>query len=340
MATEASDASGTLLFDVAQRRWSESMLKALDIPAALLPTVHGSTSVIGGVSAAAASRTGLVEGTPVVAGGADNACAAVGAGVVAPGTVLVSIGTSGTVISPTEAAVVDPQARLHCFCHAVPDTWYLMGVVLSAGGSLRWYRDVIATEERRRALESGRDAYELIAEVAELAPPGSEGLLFLPYLTGERTPHGDPDARGVFFGLSLRHGREHLARSVFEGVTFALADSAALMRELRVEVGTVRATGGGARSAFWRQLLADVLRARVTRTNADEGPALGAAILAGTGIGVFSSVTDATDKLVSLGQETTPRPEMAKTYDAYRSLYDALYPALREHFARDARMHA
>lgn len=336
VATDVSDASGTLLFDVAQRRWSGDMLHALDLPAGILPPVHEPTAVIGRLTPEAAAATGLRAGTPVVAGGADNACSAIGVGVVAPGATLVSLGTSGTVLTPTAELVFDPQARLHSFCHAVPGVWYLMGVVLSAGGSLRWYRDVLAADVTSRAEAAGEDAYDLLTDLAAEAPPGSEGLFFLPYLTGERTPHGDPDARGAFVGLSPRHGRPHLARAVLEGITFALADSVALMRAMKLSVDTVRATGGGARSDFWRGLLADVLDAGVVRTAIDEGPAYGAAILAGVGIGVFPSIDAAAARLVRRRDELAPDPARHEIYRRYHRLFDALYPALREQFAEVA----
>jgi xylulokinase len=338
LATEVSDASGTLLFDVAHRRWSDEMLAALDLSPAILPPVHLSTSIIGGVTPEAARATGLAAGTPVVAGGADNACAAVGLGVIDDGQVATSIGTSGTVIAPSAEPRLDPQARLHTFCHAVPDTWYLMGVVLSAGGSLRWFRDTLAPEEVRRTAAEGRDPYDVIMQEAASAPAGSEGLFFLPYLSGERTPHGDPDARGVFFGLSLRHTRAHLARSVIEGVTFALADSTDLMRGLGLDLSIVRATGGGARSPFWRQLQADVLNARVVTALADVGPAFGAAILAGVGVGAFDSVAAATDRLVRVGGEIAPDPAAVELYRRHHALYDHLYPALQAEFAALARL--
>jgi xylulokinase len=253
-------------------------------------------------------------------------------GVIAPGQVLTSIGTSGTVVAPSSAPRLDPQARLHFFCHAAPDTWYLMGVVLSAGGSLRWFRDALADAEVRRAASEGRDPYEIIVEEAGAIPPGSEGLIFLPYLTGERTPHGDPHARGVFFGLSLRHTRAHLARSVLEGATFALADSAALMRDLGIEIGVVRTTGGGARSKLWRQMQADILRAKVVTTLSDAGPAFGAAILAGVGAGLFPSVADAVGRYVMTGKETEPIAGNVAVYRKYQRMYDSLYPALQGRF--------
>ena len=335
LCTEVSDASGTLLFDVARRAWSEDIARELDIPLAWLPPVKQSTEVIGSVSADAAQQTGLPAGTPVVAGGADNACAAVGAGVVAPGHVLASVGTSGTLLAPTERPNVDPRGRLHTFCHVVPDTWYVMGVVLSAGGSLRWLGDVLVTDPSE---QSGSDTYAAMMEQAETVPPGSEGLLFLPYLTGERTPHGDPFARGAFVGLSLRHGRAHLIRSVIEGVTFALADSAALIRDLGIDLESVRMTGGGARSVLWRHILADTLRTRVMTTSGEMGPAYGAAIIAGVGAGVFSSIPVACDQLVAIASETAPDPEQTEPYSRYHEIYDSLYPAMKASFSELARV--
>lgn len=332
LATEVSDASGTLLFDVNRRRWSEPVLQALELDPGLLPPVHASTAVIGHLTAEASAATGLRAGMPVVAGGADNACAAVGLGVVRPGQVMVSIGTSGTVLAPAAQPATDPQGRLHTFCHAVPGLWYLMGVVLSAGGSLRWFLDTLAADLSHQARREGRDAYDLVLAMAAQAPPGSEGLIFLPYLSGERTPHPDPAARGVFFGLSLRHDRSHLARSVLEGVSFALADAAQLMRALGLDLTRVRVTGGGARSELWRQMLADTLEATVLTTRAEEGPALGAAMLAGVGVGMFPSIPAAVERVVQLRAEVPPGVNVP-LYRRYHALYDQLYPALRENFA-------
>lgn len=332
LATELSDASGTLLFDVAHRRWSADLAGALDIPLSILPPVHESIGIVGHVRAGAARSTGLRQGMPVVAGGADNACAAVGMGVVRPGDMLASVGTSGTLVAPTHSPDIDLQGRLHTFCHAVPDTWYVMGVVLSAGGSLRWFRDTLGETERAAAERKGRDPYEEIVDQAATVSPGSEGLIFLPYLTGERTPHGDPSARGAFIGLSLRHTRAHLARSVIEGVTFALADAAALMRDLDLDLDTIRMTGGGARSALWRQMLADVLGAAVVTASTDTGPALGAAILAGVGVGVYPSVPEATASLIRLTARTEPDPLQSARYERLHAVYADLYPALKPSF--------
>ena len=329
--TELSDASGTLLFDVAQRCWSAPMLESLGLSSDLLPSVHLSTDQVGQVTAGAARDTGLRQGTPVVAGGADNVCAAVGMGVVRPGEIMVSLGTSGTVLAPTARPEVDPAGRLHTFCHAVGDTWYVMGVVLSAGGSLRWLRDTVAQPERQSAAIEGRDPYQVMLEACAAVPAGSEGLIFMPYLTGERTPHGDPHARGVFFGLSLHHTRAHLTRSVIEGVAYALADSTELMRQLGLDIDLVRATGGGARSALWMQILADVLETSVATSLTDTGPSLGAAILAGVGTGIYPSVSAATQTLVTMRSAIEPNTEGGR-YRRYRTLYQRLYPALKEHF--------
>lgn len=240
-ATEVSDASGTSLLNIAERRWSARMLAALELSEGMLPRVYESPEVSGCISAQAAAETGLREGTPVVGGGGDQAAGGVGNGIVEPGLVSVTTGTSGVVFASTDEPTTDPQLRTHTFCHAVPGKWHVMGVVLSAGGALRWYRDTLAQAEKDIAAQRGVDPYEVIAEQAAQAPVGCEGLVFLPYLTGERTPYPDPYARGVFFGLSLRHTKAHLARAVMEGVSFALRDSLEILREMRVDIRQVRA---------------------------------------------------------------------------------------------------
>lgn len=333
LATDFSDASGTLLFDVAHQRWSEDMAHVCDISTQILPEALQSTTVLGRITVEAARMTGLAMGTPVVTGAADNACAAVGAGVVGAGDMLVSLGTSGTVVAPLETPRIDPQGRLHTFCHAVPNVWYLMGVVLSAGGSLRWFRDTLAGDLQPPAGAEHVDIYELLTEEAALVPPGSDRLLFLPYLTGERTPHGSAEARGVFFGLSPGHSRAHLFRSVLEGVTFALADCVALMRNLGIVAVPVKLTGGGARSQLWCQMLADVFETPMLLSHAGAGPAHGAAILAGVGVGVFESVPSAIQRLKSSDGKIAPRPELSHLYRAYHVQYDALYPRLVDSFA-------
>lgn len=331
LGTDFSDASGTLLFDIANRTWSEPLAGALDLPLSLFPGALESTSILGTVTAWAAQETGLKPGTPVVAGGADNACAAVGMGVVQPGKTLASIGTSGTLVAPMDIPRVDPAGRLHTFCHAVPNTWYSMGVVLAAGGSLHWWRDLLFPVDSAGDSDAG---FESMLDAASGIPAGSDGLIFLPYLNGERTPHGDPNARGVFFGLTPRHAAGHLTRSIVEGVCFALADSATLMRALDVPLREVRATGGGAKSSLWRMILASTLGSRVLTASADTGPAFGAAILAGVGTAQWPSVPEACDSLVQITQETVPDPELSGTYFRYQRVYDALYPALANEFAR------
>lgn len=329
MATDPSDASGTLLFDILSLSWSTSVLAALDLQPDLLPNVQPSASVVGGVTKHVAELSGLPAGTPVMAGGADNACAALGIGITRPGDTMVSLGTSGTVLAATDAPVTDSQARLHSFCHALPDTWYAMGVVLSAGGSLRWFRDALSRDQVRAAAARGIDPYDVIMESASQAPPGSDGLIFLPYLTGERTPYPDPNARGNFFGLSLRHTYEHVARSVVEGITFALRDSAELLHALNIETPTIRITGGGARSEFWRQLIADILQARVVTALSDLGPSFGAAILAGAGAGVFSSAAEAGTKFAQISSALAPDRDVTARYDRTYELYRLLYPSLK-----------
>jgi xylulokinase len=336
LATEVSDASGTLLFDVRHRRWSVELMRALELPEQIVPRCLESVDVVGAVSKNAARSCGLRAGLPVVAGGADNACAAVGTGVVSPGQVLCSIGTSGTIVAPSTHGDPAPAGRAHVFCHAVPGTYYVMGVMLSAGGALRWYRDTLGQDEARRAAAEGVDAYEVLTRDAERVPPGCEGLVFLPYLAGERTPHADPHARGVFFGLSLRHSKAHLTRAVLEGVTFGLRDSLEIVRGLGLDPERIRATGGGARSPFWRQLQADVFKATVATVNSGEGPAFGAALLAGAGVGVFPSVPSATGRTIREVHTVAPDKKRMALYDRYYALYDALYPQLRAQFAEVA----
>jgi xylulokinase len=330
--SEVSDASGTSLFDVSRRCWSEEMLRALDIPRAWLPEVTESPVVSAHVSARASAETGLLAGTPVVGGGGDQAAQAVGTGIVTEGIVSVTIGTSGVVFAASNTYRMEPEGRLHAFCHAVPGMWHLMGVMLSAGGSFRWYRDALGEPERAQAAATGRDPYELLTEAAATAPPGCEGLIFLPYLSGERTPHPDPLARGVFFGLTLRHGKPHLTRAVLEGVSYGLRDSLELMRDLGLHIEQVRASGGGARSPLWRQILADIFATEIATVNTLEGAAYGAALLAGVGAGVYADVPAACAAMVSLTGRIAPGPA-APVYARLYPRYRALYPALAGEFA-------
>jgi len=325
LATDVADASGTTWLDVRRRTWSEEMLAALEVPRAWLPTMHESPEVTGRLTRAAAEATGLAEGTPVVAGAGDQAAQAVGTGIVHEGLVAVTIGTSGVVFAHLDAPRIDPQGRVHAFCHAVPGRWHVMGVMLSAGGSLRWLRDALGAWSARDAL----DPYEQMTAEAAGVPPGAEGLLFLPYLTGERTPHADPFARGAFVGLTLRHTRAHLVRAVLEGVAFGLRDALEIIRGMGVAVAEVRASGGGARSPLWRQILADVLGVEVVTVTTTEGAAYGAALLAGVGAGLFASVEAACQTAVARTGRTVPDGERVERYEALYRAYAALYPALR-----------
>ncbi len=328
LGSEASDASGTLLFDVRRRVWSDEMLSLLDLPRTIVPLCRESSDRVGVVTDEAADACGLAVGTPVMAGGADNACAAVGAGVIGPGRLLSSIGTSGTLVAPTAAPEVDPGGRAHTFCHAAPSTWYVMGVMLSAGGALSWFGETCARAVVQEAEATGRNVFDLLLEGAAGVPAGAEGLLFLPYLSGERTPHGDPNARGVFCGLSLRHTTAHLTRAVVEGVTFGLRDSLDIVTSMGVSADQVYAVGGGARNPFWRQLQADVLGLPVIPERGGEGPALGAALLAGVGVGAFT-LDEGVSRAVSMGDAVSPRREEAAVYTRLHPLYTQLYAALK-----------
>jgi len=328
IATDPSDAAGTLLFDVRQRRWSTEVAKALEIPVDLLPEVMGSTDVSGIVGHGAAEDLGIPANTPIMGGAADNAAGAVGSGVVEVGRVLSSIGTSGTLLAPIDRVRVDDRMRLHTFCHCVPDMWYLMGVMLSAGNSLRWLRNIL--------LPSGNDdAYAILTSEAATVPPGAEGLLFLPYLTGERTPHNDPSARGVFSGLHLGHTRADLVRAVMEGVCFAMRDSLELVRELHGPVPEIRAIGGGSKSDLWLQLQADIYGVPVVTVGPGSGPAYGAAALAAVGTGAFESILEATDAWLHVERTIEPDPARVRAYDDIYGAFKELYPALKSTFARN-----
>ncbi|HEX8598947.1 MAG TPA: xylulokinase [Chloroflexia bacterium] len=330
-AMEVSDGSGTALLDVRNRRWSEEMLSALDIPPVWLPECHESTVLSTNISRQAALETGLKAGTPVVGGGGDQAAGAVGSGIVRQGVISVTLGTSGVVFAATESFLLEPEGRLHAFCHAVPGRWHLMGVMLSAAGSLRWFRDTFGQEELARSAAEGSDVYDLLCQEATTAPAGSEGLVFLPYLSGERTPHPDPDAKGVFSGLTLRHGKAHLVRSVLEGVAYGLRDSLELMRGMGVEITQVRASGGGARSPLWRQILADVFNSEIVLTNVTEGAAYGAALIAGAGVGIYRNVDEACAHTIRITDRVGPGPDVP-VYQDYYSIYQGMYPLMSSHF--------
>ncbi len=319
-ASEPSDASSTLLFDIHLGFWSEDLCQAAGVSARLLPPVVSSTAVAGRLTRQAAEATGLAEGTPVVAGAADQAAQAIGNGIISPDAASVTIGTGGQLLQPCLQPQADAELRLHCFCHAVPGMWYVMAAMLSAGLSLRWLRDAVDMQ--------GDGAYATLDREAEAAGPGAQGLLFLPYLLGERTPYTDADARGAFVGLRLRHHRGHLARSVMEGVAFALRDGLGLMSQLIPLPGTMVGSGGGARSWLWRQILADVLGLPLTTVEGEERAVVGAAMLAGVGVGRFASFTEAREACVRYGDAATPQPGLKDTYDRLYSVYRGLYPAL------------
>lgn len=332
-ATEVSDASGTALFNVRKRCWSDEMLDAIGIPRSWMPASYESQEVSGTITEQAAALTGLAPGTPVVGGGGDQAAGAVGNGIVETGIVSSTVGTSGVVFAFSDEPVVDPALRLHTFCHAVPGKWHLMGVMLSAGGSLQWYRDAFCQPEKVVSQALGRDPYELICSEASKAPVGCEGLIFLPYLTGERTPYPDANARGVLFGMTRRTDRTHVARSVLEGVSYGLRDSFQIMESMKLPIREVRASGGGARSAIWRQIQADITGYTHVTINVDEGPALGVALLAGVGTGVYSSIEEACRATIQVKESTEVSNVNHAAYDRFHKVYQSLYSHLKDDFA-------
>lgn len=333
-ATEVSDASGTALFNVTKRDWAYELLDAVKIPKEWMPKAYESPEVSGKISAEASQLTGLAEGMPVVGGGGDQAAGAVGNGIVESGIISSTVGTSGVVFAFADKPVVDPKLRVHTFCHAVPGKWHVMGVMLSAGGSLRWYRDTFGDSESAVAKALGRDPYEVITDEAAAAPAGCEGLVFLPYLTGERTPYPDPHARGVFFGITLRSDKADFSRAVLEGVAYGLRDSFGILEEMNVPISQVRASGGGARSELWRQIQADVTGYDHVTINIDEGPALGVALLAGVGTGIYKSVADACRSVIKVTSTTKAAPAAKKTYDSFYPTYQSLYQSLKGEFER------
>ena len=322
VATEVSDASGTGLFDVASRRWSRELLDRLPFDAAVLPPCHESAAISGRVGAAGARAFGLPEGTPVVGGGGDAVVQTLGSGVVAPGELQTTIGTAGILAAALERPTPEPQGRLQVFCNVEPGLWHCMGVSLNAGGALGWLRSVL-----------GDAGFDALTEAAGRSRPGAEGLLFLPYLNGERCPHPDPDARGAFVGLAAGHGREAMTRAVMEGVVHALRDMQLLMAGIGIEGRVIKASGGGARSALWRQMQADLLGCKVhTTEGAAEGGAFGAALLAGVGAGRWSGIAEAAGACRVLTRQA-PDPEAGAIYGRAHAIYAELYPALKDHFA-------
>jgi len=321
-AIDVADASGTLLLNVAERKWSNEMIDASELDAGLLPRVYESQEITGTVSEIGAKETGLLPGTPVVAGAGDQAGGAVGIGIVKPGAVSATIGTSGVVFAATNSPALDPKGRVHTFCHAIPGRWHVMGVTQAAGLSLRWFKDQFGVHS-----DNG-DPYDLMTAEAATVGPGSDGLLWAPYLMGERTPHLDPNARAALVGLTASHTRAHVIRAVMEGVAFSLRDSFEIFKEMNVPVETIRLGGGGARSALWRQIQADIYGRAVSTVEAEEGAAYGVAILAGVGIGIWPSVDVACDSVVRTRETVEPnntaREILDRQYESYRKLYPAL----------------
>jgi len=323
-AMDKADGAGTLLLDLQTRDWATEILRGLEIPPEWLPPTYEGPEITGYLSAAAAQATGLLAGTPVMAGGGDQAAQGVGVGAVQEGIIALTLGTSGVVFGAVNQPFFEPEGRLHAFCHAVPGRWHLMGVMLSAAGSLRWYRDTLA---------ANTPYDDLLAPAAAIAP-GAEGLLFLPYLTGERTPHPDPLARGAWIGLTVRHTQAHLTRAVLEGVAFGLRDSFELMKGIGLTaIQQVRVSGGGARSPLWRQILADVLNSELVTVNTSEGAAYGAALLAGVGAGFWPDVDTACAQVIHVTGRTQPEPAAVARYNAVYAEYRQLYPTLKSSFA-------
>ena len=331
-ATEVSDASGMLLLDVVKRRWSKPLLSKLDLDADLFARCYESEEVTGALSREAAKILGLSTDCLVVGGAGDCAAGAVGNGIVRQGVLSTSIGTSGVVFVHSDTPEVDPQGRLHTFCHAVRGKWHMMGVTLAAGGSLQWFRNALCQADGVIAKRHKIDVYDMLTDEVKLTPPGAEGLFFLPYLAGERTPHADPLARGAFVGLTLKHTRGHLVRAVLEGVTCSLRDCLSIIEEQGVAVKQIRASGGGAKSAFWRQMQADVLGKTVVTMAADEGPAYGVALLAAVGAGEYKDVAEACDATVKTTGQTKTNAQARRQYDAAFPVYQQLYRSLRDDF--------
>lgn len=335
-ATEVSDASGMLLLDVVKRRWSKPLLAKLELDPSLLAPCYESVEITGKLTADTAKLLGLTTDCIVVGGAGDCAAGAIGNGVVRTGLLSTSLGTSGVVFAHSDEPQFDPQGRLHTFCHAVRGKWHMMGVTLTAAGALEWFRNALCATDAAAAKRKKVDFYELLANEAGSAPAGSESLFFLPYLSGERTPYADPLARGAFVGLTLKHMRPQFVRSVFEGVTFALRDSLDLMVEQGIPIREVRATGGGAKSIFWRQLQADVFGQSVYAMAADEGPAFGVALLAAVGAGEYKNIEEACDATVRTTGDVKSRAQFKKVYDRRMTEYRQLYRSLKEDFRRIA----
>jgi xylulokinase len=333
LSTDFSDASATLLFNVRKREWSEYLISCLNFPREIFPDPLESTNVVGGISAESSEETGLRKDTPVVSGGGDSPVGALGCGVIKEGIVSSNIGTGGQIFTTLEEYKVDPKYRIHTFCHVVPGKWCLQGAILSAGLSLRWFRDNFAHPEKIVGSLCSVDPYEFLSKEAELAEPGCNGLIFMPYLLGERTPYMDPYARGGFFGLTFEHKRHHFIRAIMEGVVFALRDSLEIFRDLGVKVEKVVSRGGGSRSDLWLQIQADILNSKVFRSEVEEDSAFGAALLASVGAGIYHDLNEACSKTVRYTVIKHPNEERVKLYDRiYEKIYRHLYYSLRHYW--------
>ena len=335
-ATEVSDASGMLLLDVAKRRWSKKLLSALELDEDLLGTCYESEEITGRLTSDAAELLGLTTDCLVVGGAGDCAAGAVGNGIVRRGILSTSIGTSGVMFVHSDEMHVDPQGRVHTFCHAVRGKWHMMGVNLSAGGSLQWFRNQLCQADVAKAKRQKRDVYDILTEEAQKTPAGSEGLFFLPYLSGERTPHADPDARGCFVGLTLAHTRGHMIRAIMEGVTYSMRDSLDIFEQLGVPVREIRASGGGSRSPFWRQIQADVFGRKVVTINSEEGAAYGVALLAAVGAGAYKDIQEACAAAIHVVGQTAANHSARKCYDRGFPIYQGLYQSLKTDFKKIA----
>ena len=333
-ASEVSDASGTALFDVVGRHWAKPLIERLGIDASILPEVVESPTVAGTIGGSAAQQTDLAEGTPVVGGAGDQAASAVGNGIVESGLVSCTIGTSGVVFSHLDEAGYDPAGRVHTFCHAVPGKWHVMGVTQGAGLSLQWFRDQLGSDLTEAAASRGAEVYDLLTVEAAGVPPGSEGLYWLPYLMGERTPHLDAYARGGWIGMTAKHTRAHLVRAILEGVAYSLNDCLGIVESVGAEVQAVRASGGGARSSLWREILAGVFRRPIATLQTQEGSAYGAALLAMVGTGEYGSVNEVCRSVIHERDRVDPDEGLVAVYRESYALFRDLYPALRSAFRR------
>jgi len=337
-ATEVSDASGMLLLDVAKRKWSKKLLSALHLDINLLGTCYESEDVTGTLTSKAAELLGLTTDCVVVGGAGDCAAGAVGNGIVNRGVLSTSVGTSGVMFVHSDEVKIDPEGRVHTFCHAVRGKWHMMGVNLSAGGSLQWFRNELCKADVAKAKRTKTEVYDILIKEAAKVPAGCEGLFFLPYLSGERTPHADPDARGCFIGITLAHGRGHMIRSILEGVTYSMRDSLAIMEGLGVPVRQIRASGGGSRSPLWRQIQADCFGRPVVTINTEEGPAYGVALLAAVGAGEFKNISEACKATISVVSKTPANRAARKHYDKGFPIYQQLYQSLKDDFKSIAQL--